>query len=209
MKEFDIVNWNRKAQFDFFKEYEDPFFNITSNLDATNLYNYCKKNKHSFSMVCIFVLLKCANEIPAFRLRMKDDKVVIFDKIHIGSTVLNSDNSFSFCYFKFEERLVEFLSNAKEVIANNQKEKVFKPEENSIDLMHCSTIPWISFTGMKHARKGTEHLHGIPKIVFGKLFNQNKTKQLPFSVEVHHALMDGLHVAALTEKMQERINSLS
>ena len=31
MKKFETENWIRKSQFDFFKAYEDPFFNITSN----------------------------------------------------------------------------------------------------------------------------------------------------------------------------------
>ena len=44
MKEFDVENWYRKSQYEFFKTYEEPFFNITSNLDVTNLYNYCKEN---------------------------------------------------------------------------------------------------------------------------------------------------------------------
>ena len=37
MKEFDIENWNRKPIFDFFKNYEDPFFNITVNLEVSVL----------------------------------------------------------------------------------------------------------------------------------------------------------------------------
>ena len=37
MQEFDVENWNRKNQFNFFKEYEDPFFNLTANVDVTNL----------------------------------------------------------------------------------------------------------------------------------------------------------------------------
>ena len=67
---------------------------------------------------------------------------------------------------------------------------------------------FVSFTSIKHARKGDEADKGIPKIVFGKLFSENNNKKMPFSVEVHHALMDGLHVGKLIDKMQQYINSL-
>lgn len=34
MIKFDIDSWNRKGQFDFFSDYEDPFFNITVAIEA-------------------------------------------------------------------------------------------------------------------------------------------------------------------------------
>ncbi|MBG7630682.1 MAG: chloramphenicol acetyltransferase, partial [Bacteroidetes bacterium] len=44
--------------------------------------------------------------------------------------------------------------------------------------------------------------------VFGGLFNENGSKKIPFSVEVHHALMDGYHVGLLFKNMQQYINNL-
>lgn len=208
MKEFDIANWNRKSQFDFFKTYEDPFFNITANVEVTNLYNFCKKHNLSFSLAIIFVALKSINEIEAFKLRILNNKVVIFDKVEIGSTILNEDNTFSFCYYNYSSSIFEFDKAGKKVIENHKKGIVFEPKEEMLNLVHCSTLPWISFTGFKHARKGDEAKKGIPKIIFGKVFEENKSRKIPFSVEVHHALMDGYHVALLFKKMQNYINEL-
>jgi chloramphenicol O-acetyltransferase type A len=208
MKEFDIANWNRKSQFDFFKTYEDPFFNITANVEVTNLYNFCKKHNLSFSLAIIFVALKSINEIEAFKLRILNNKVIIFDKVEIGSTILNEDNTFSFCYYNYSSSIFEFDKAGKKVIENHKKGIVFEPKEEMLNLVHCSTLPWISFTGFKHARKGDEAKKGIPKIIFGKVFEENKSRKIPFSVEVHHALMDGYHVALLFKKMQNYINDL-
>ncbi len=61
MKVFDVENWNRKTQYEFFKTYEDPFFNITANLEVTNLYNYCKQHNLSFSLTCLYVAIKSIN----------------------------------------------------------------------------------------------------------------------------------------------------
>jgi chloramphenicol O-acetyltransferase type A len=209
MKKFETENWIRKSQFDFFKAYEDPFFNITSNLNVVNLYNFCKKNELSFSLACIFVAIKCINEIPEFKLRFFNGEVYMFDSVDIGTTILNNDTTFSFCYFENQSTIFEFDKKGKAVIENHKKGITFKPEENLLGLIHCSTLPWISFTGVKHARKGDEAEHGIPKIIFGKIFVENETKKIPFSVEANHALMDGYHVALLFEKMQNFINQLN
>ena len=208
MKVFDIENWNRKTQFKFFKNYEDPFFNITANLEVSELYNYCKQHNLSFSLACIYMALKAINEITEFKLRFKEGEVYVFDEVHIGSTILNDDNTFSFCYFQNQTSIFEFDKSGKNVVESHKKGAKFEPKEAAIDVVHCTTLPWVSFTGFKHARNGDESTKGIPKIVFGKLFNENETKKIPFSVEVHHALMDGYHVALLFKKMQQFIDKL-
>jgi len=208
MKELDIENWSRKAQYEFFKSYEDPFFNITANLEVTKLYGFCKKHELSFSLACIYVAIKCINEIAEFKLRIKNGKVVQYDSVTIGSTVLNDDHTFSFCDYPLQSSVFEFDTVGKEIIENHKKGKEFEPKEDELGIIHCSTLPWVSFTGMKHARKGDEASKGIPKIIFGSFFNENNIKKIPFSVEVNHALMDGYHVGLLFKNMQQFINSL-
>ncbi|MET0753548.1 MAG: CatA-like O-acetyltransferase, partial [Pyrinomonadaceae bacterium] len=46
-KEVDVESWNRKNTFEFFKNFEDPFFNIAANLDVTALYRFCKEKNLS------------------------------------------------------------------------------------------------------------------------------------------------------------------
>jgi len=208
MKAIDIENWSRKAQYEFFKTYEDPFFNITANLEVTNLYTFCKKHELSFSLACIYVAIKCINEIPEFKLRIKNEKVVQYDSVPIGSTVLNDDYTFSFCDFPYTTSIFEFDANGKNIIKKHKEGVTFDPQEEEVQMVHCSTLPWVSFTGMKHARKGDEAGKGIPKIIFGGLFVENEIKKVPFSVEVHHALMDGYHVGLLFKNMQQYINNL-
>ncbi|SDX16407.1 chloramphenicol O-acetyltransferase type A [Lutibacter oricola] len=208
MKEINIENWNRKNQFEFFKNYEDPFFNVTATLDVTNLYNHCKKNNLSFFLAGLYTANQAMNSIPAFRLRLKEGKIVQFDKVHIDSTVLNEDNTFSFCHFETAPTFLEFMQNGEKVLFDHKNGIVENSHVYDLDVAHSTTIPWISITSIKHARNGNEKNIGIPKIVFGKYYQENDQKIMPFSVEVHHALMDGIHVGLLFQKMQEFINEL-
>ncbi|MBJ2175836.1 hypothetical protein JBL43_16400 [Aureibaculum sp. A20] len=208
MKIIDIENWDRKSQYNFFKNYEDPFFNITATLDITNLYRFCKAQNLSFFIAGLYVANKAMNQIPEFKLRLDNGKVLAFDEIAISSTVLNDDDTFSFCHFKSFSSIKEFVENGLKGIENLKNGNVDIAEVNRIDVIHSTTIPWVSITGFKHARNGNEKEIGIPKIVFGKYYNQDNRKIMPFSVEVHHALMDGIHVGLLYEKMQQIIDNL-
>ncbi|MBL7774454.1 MAG: chloramphenicol acetyltransferase, partial [Saprospiraceae bacterium] len=44
----DIARWPRKATFEFFKNYDDPFFNITAPVDVTQLRRRSKAAGESF-----------------------------------------------------------------------------------------------------------------------------------------------------------------
>ena len=207
-KEFDINKWNRKSQYDFFKTYDDPFFNLTTELDVSNLYDYCKNNQLSFFLACLYFAVESANEILEFRLRIVDDKLFEFEYIDIGSTVLNDDNSFSFCYFEKKNNLFEFDLSGKEILQKHAEQTDFDANKDNLNLIYASSLPWISFTSIKHARSIEREKSGIPKFVFGKFFNTDNTKKMPFSIEVHHALIDGYHVAKFLEIFQEKMNDL-
>jgi chloramphenicol O-acetyltransferase type A len=75
-------------------------------------------------------------------------------------------------------------------------------------LVQCSFIPWVSFSSFKHARNNKLELNGIPKFVIGKYVKEDEIIKMPFSIEVHHALMDGLHVEKLLEILQDKIDKL-
>lgn len=204
-KEIDVENWNRKTTYEFFKDYEDPFFNITANLDATALYSFCKQNDLSFSLANLFYSLRTANEIREFRFRLLNNKLVEFDKIHATQTILNEDETFSFCYFESKENVFDFNKAGKTAVERYKRLKSFDVEADRIDLIYYSVIPWISFTSFKHAVRA-DNKQTVPRMVFGRMFDDGGRKKIPHSVEVHHALLDGLHVGQYFNRLQDNFS---
>ena len=47
-----------------------------------------------------------------------------------------------------------------------------------------------------------------PKATWGKYRREVRRLIMPFSLQVHHSLMDGLHVGRYFEALQERLNAL-
>lgn len=206
-REVDIAGWERRTTYEFFRDYSDPYFNIAASLDTTRLYRFCKDNGLAFSLAALFFSLQTANAIREFRLRLLDGGVVEFDEIHATQTILNDDDTFSFCYFPRNDDIFEFDRAGRAAVKKYKALKTFDVESDRIDLIYYSVIPWVSFTSFKHASRGDNRM-SVPRMVFGKLFDEGDRKIMPFSVEVHHALMDGIHVGKYFELFQEKLNSV-
>jgi len=73
------------------------------------------------------------------------------------------------------------------------------------DIIHYSTLPWLDFTAVNHARK-YKAFPSVPKISFGKLTKEGEKMWMPVDIHVNHALMDGFHVGKYVERFQELLN---
>ena len=211
MAAYSTINkdtWNRKNTFDYFRQFELPFFNITANVDVSALKSFCEKKDYSFFLASLFFAMKAANDIDEFKMRIRDEDIIQYEKVRIGSTIQFKDQSFGFCYFPYLDSLDEFEEEGKQLLDEALSAKGFSPKDDDDGLLHFSVIPWLHFKGLQHARRiGQED--SIPKIVFGKYQKQGDALQMPVNVEVHHALADGYHVGLFFEKLQGYVNDLN
>ena len=206
-KELDLEAWPRRTTYEFFRNYEDPFFNFTANVDVTRLYRFCKENGLAYSLAGLFYSQQTVNAIPEFRIRLVDNKLVRFDEIHATQTILNDDETFSFCYFENKPDVFEFNISGRAALEKYKALKTFDVETDRLDMIYYSVIPWVSFTSFKHASR-IDKTQTVTRIVFGKIFDDDSVKKMPVSVEANHAMMDGLHVGKYFNLFQETIASL-
>ena len=200
----NMENWERKAIYDFYKDYDDPFFSLTLLLDVTSLVDYCKQKQISIFLAKLHLFTKAANHFDFFKRRIVDNSLIEYKTIHTGSTILpKGSETFQFAYFDYHEDLISFCLRASDVIKAVSEGKGLDPADDRHDLIHFSSIPWIHFSSVKHARRFA-HKDSIPKIVFGKIQDSEFASSLPVSIEVHHSLMDALHIA----KYLDHINAL-
>jgi chloramphenicol O-acetyltransferase type A len=172
-------------------------------VDVTELHNFSKQNVFSFFLTSIYATLKAANLIEEFRYRLKDDGVLIHDQIHAGSTFLKEDDTFGFVYLTYKSSINDFYADAENTLEEaKQSEAKLDPRSDQDDMIHYSVIPWISFMSISHPRK-LKSDDSIPKIVLGKYYKKEEQLLMPISIELHHSLADGLHVARYLNKLQE------
>ena len=199
----EIELWSRSQQFEFFRSYHHPFFNICTNVDVTRLLGLTRQMRDiSFLIAYHFFSIRAANEVEPFRYRLRNDRVLVHDRIHAGTTILLDDENFTFAYFDYVEEFEVFHERAKAAIESAKAVGVqlYERAERD-DLIYHSVIPWATFTSISHARKGGQQ-ESVPKIAFGKYREAEGRLMMPVSVEVHHALMDGLHVGRYFERLE-------
>jgi len=189
----DIDNWPRKQTYQFYKNFADPYFGMTAQIDITNLVKHCKDRNESLFLNILYLNLVAINKIENFRMRYLNNELVIYDAINGGTTLFYEDQSFGFAYYDFYEDRETFLTNAQTRIEEAKASKTFEPKEELINLVHFSAIPWVHFTSFKHAQNPAIN-SSIPRITTGKIIDQDGKKLMPISIEVNHALMDGYHV---------------
>jgi chloramphenicol O-acetyltransferase type A len=199
----DLANWSRRELFEFFIGYTNPYFNVCARVDVTKLVAFVRERPGvRISLALHYFALRIANEIEPFRYRLKDGKVFVYDAINGGTTVLLPNESFAYAYFDYKRDFEGFVTDAARAVDSLRTGSgALKPTMRD-DVIYFTTLPWISFTSFAHARnKGRGE--SIPRIVFGKFTKENERLMLPISVEVHHALVDGLPVGRFLTSLEE------
>lgn len=208
MKYLDIANWNRKSQYDFFKEYEEPYFGVCVPVDVTMAYASAKKKGRSFFLTYLHATLLAANQIDEFKYRISEGGVVVHNTINASATLSRPDNTFGFSYIDFDANFDVFRSNAqKEIDRINDSYDLF-PSQSTDDVLYLSSLPWLDFMFTSHAR-AFKQKGSAPMISYGKMTEQNNRLSMPVSIHVHHALMDGYHVGLFVDLFQKVLNQES
>jgi chloramphenicol O-acetyltransferase type A len=104
------------------------------------------------------------------------------------------------------DTLEEFVAAAKEKAELQTEYFPLKDLAGRDDLIYITCIPWISFTHISHTINLRKE-DAVPRISWGKYYKDGDKVLLPFSVQVHHALADGIHVGRYAEKLQEYLNT--
>ena len=74
----DIETWERRDNYNFFRNFHNSWISITSEVDCTEAFPAAKAAKRSFFLYYLYAVLRAANEVKEFRFRThKNGQVVI------------------------------------------------------------------------------------------------------------------------------------
>jgi chloramphenicol O-acetyltransferase type A len=204
-QELDLSTWNRKEHFEFFCKFEEPFFGTTIQFDCTRAYAKSKELGVSFFTYYLHKTLVAVNKTENFRFRIQDEKVFIYDKINISSTILRDDKTFGFSEIEYNENLNAFIENYNTEATRVKNTSGLFTREYNENIVHFSALPWINFTSISHSRSFT-FPDSCPKFSFGKMTTDNDKKFMSMSVHVHHGLVDGYHLGLFFEEFGRLMN---
>lgn len=196
----DLDAWPRRDAFDYFRGFDKPYFNICVRLDVARLKQaLAAAHRGGLALAYHFIALHLANALEPFRYRLEGGRVRVHPQVDGSTTVLREDGSFGFADLAYHADFARFAAEGAAAIAATRSGRPpFEPKPDDSARIHFTTLPWLHFTSFSHARNwGRED--SVPKLAFGRIDVDGAQAWMPLSVEVHHALMDGLHVGQFVQ----------
>ncbi|WP_440053545.1 CatA-like O-acetyltransferase [Pseudoalteromonas sp. T1lg65] len=203
------TDWARAEHFSFYRDFEQPYFTITTNINIEKVFRLSQLHGIPFSMCCLYVLQRAIDCYAPMRLRIEGDEVYEYEQVTISTIFLrDTDNSFRFARLERDDDLAHYVRINQRIKAEsielNLLSDAFAQSATVPDCVHVSILPWLTFTSFSHARANRDD-SGIPKLVLGQFNKADGT--IPVCIEVHHALMDGLHVSEFVEMLKEKVTN--
>jgi len=213
----DIDSWPRRDAFRHFAAFDQPFFSLCTRMDVAPLKAALAQRPGGggLSLACHHIALALANAPAheAFRLRLEGcgarARVRVHERVDASTTVLRADDSFGFATLRHTVRFADFRAQGHAALqAVRDGPPGFgasEPPEPHVDpeaLMYFTTLPWVHFSSFMHARPGPGVVDSIPRVAFGRIDAEGTRQWMPVALDVHHALMDGLHAGRWLQALE-------
>lgn len=207
-KIIDLSNWHRKEHYEWFQDFDEPFWGIVSEVDCTKAYTKAKDINIPFYQYYLFQSLKAINSIEEFRFRIEDKRIVCYDKINASATLNNKDNLYAMSFIEYHNKLEDFSKAFSKEVERVKNISGLGVNKNTIrkDVVHYSSVPWFKITGLSHARN-YKFKDSVPKITFGRFEIMQRKKIMNIAINGHHGLVDGYHAGQFLQLFQELLNS--
>ncbi len=205
MRNIDMQTWPRREHFNTYSTFDHPHFGLSADVDLSTIYPAVKQSGQSITVVIVYILSRAANAITEFRHRIRVGEVVEHEIVHPSITILANEDLFSFCTLEYSTNYSEFAARAEEKIAYVQGHPTLADEPGQDDLLFMTAIPWVSFTSFMHPMN-LQPADSVPRFAWGKFFEDGKILKMPLGVQVHHALMDGIHVGKFYNAVQDYLD---
>lgn len=187
----DLNHYPRADVLRAFLTRQMPQFSTTCEVDVTRIKRGAEAADVPFFIAMSYAVSRAANEVPEFRQRMVDDVLYEFERIDPGYTVARDNDLFSFCDSVYFQDFAQYRAEAQARMDAVKNEPDLSVGEKH-HMFFITSTPWFSFTAFTHPYDPVYAF--IPIITLGKLIVRGETLSMPVAVQVHHGVIDGLHV---------------
>ena len=199
-------NWSRKEIYAKFSKIDYHFYSDTIPIDVTNVKKISKDKELSFYFLMIWICTKAINSIQEFKIRIREENLVVLDKVNPSFTYLpKGADTFQIITVSWEDDYISFCKNAKKQ-SIIQKEFIDKSKETD-ELIYFSCTPWFDFTSLTNEHN-FDAKDTIPRITWGKYYEDKNRLYVHMSIEVNHRTIDGFHIGQLKAAIDHEINTL-
>lgn len=200
----EIKEFKRMELFKCFQEKTNPFSFVTTEIDITNLYQFCKKNKNFYATIGYYVAL-AMNSIDEFKYRYEENKIYKYDKINPVFTQMFEDETIGFFRCELTEDynifIEEFLNTQKKFKKNHQS---YANQDQAEVWLSCE--PWFHATSLipPFDKKAI-----IPQVIWDQFNIKDDRCYINLMVMIHHGFADGYHIGKFFNKFSELVENIN
>lgn len=191
----------RAAAYAFYRAADKPRWGATWRVDLAPLLAAVSAWRESLPGLTPFIayhhaVLRSAQTVPALRQRLlPDGGAVEWSQLDATPTVLREDESFAVARLPWAPCLDDFVAPAAAAIAAaRQPGAPWGVRTEQSGELHMTTLPGLAFSHFTHARAAGFD-DATPSIALGGFVHEGASVWMPVNTEVHHALVDGLHLS--------------
>ena len=189
----DTATWKRRSVYRKFIGYTNPVFSLSTRLDVTPLFMRCATRGTSFFTDFLYIVTTCLNDVEEFRLRIADDKVVLFDRVEPSFVVMADDGFIVTARTRGESGYAPFYAATRAAIERaRQSSGAADCGDDSADCFYVSCLPWADIRSIINPYDLKDVCAtSIPRITWGAYADNNGRKEMTLDISAHHALIDG------------------
>lgn len=205
----DLNTWERGKLFSHYIDKMRIVMSLTSEIDAAPLVAYLHKHKLKFYPAMIWVVSKVINAHAEFKYGWDENgQLIRWDFVSPYYVHFHpEDENFTKLVTEYTDDLhafhAKFLED-KETYKDARWFDVTDIPRNTFDL---TCLPWMRYTHYDlHVFDEGKYL--APVVAWGKYEKVHGKLKMPLTMNIHHAVADGFHVARFFREVQECINEL-
>ncbi len=204
----DMAAYRRRSHFDYFNSMAYPYVGVTVNVDISDALRRIREEKLPFFLTTCYCAARAANRVPELRQRIKAGRIIEFDRCRISHTIALEDGTYCYCVLEDVPGFRGYLTAGKEAQeAAKRRGSIEEDPEEVLDKFFVSSLPWFTYTAL--VQPVPSPADSNPRITFGRYFAQEGKTLLPVSLLCHHALVDGLHMAAFYQALDEELAAIA
>lgn len=209
-KRIDRNLWPRDAHDRLFARLEVPFYSVTTRQDVTGAVRYAKARGIPFYAVMVWATMQAVNAVEAFRFELRGDEVFLLDRRNPSWTYQWNEELFGICGLEWidGERPEAFAVRMKAAERANPAPIPTAEADAAGHNVYLSSVPWFDYTHIAQEFP-LDNTDSTPRILWGRFTEDEKGRiTLPYTVQVNHRLIDGIHLNRLYEALAGAIDAL-
>src|SRR5271163_3224649 len=111
-QKIDLETWERRASFNLFRNFTEPYHGVCLRVDCTATYRHAKQHRLSVFLSLLHRSLVAAHHVENFRTRIVDGNVWLYEQINGGSAVGRANGTIGMGHYQFRPRIEEFVCEA-------------------------------------------------------------------------------------------------